>query len=144
MLKTKMKGAAVLGVRLLHAMEERFGPEARGVVSDMAKNLKPTPRLDTGEPEADLREFCNHLDMGCVGSHEWERVIDEPHRIGYQFTRCMWAEIYRELGEPLLGFVICAGDEPALRSHNSKLAFKRTKVLMNGDEVCDHVFYVEK
>jgi len=56
----------------------------------------------------------------------------------------MWAEIYRELGEPELGFVICAGDEPAVRFCNPKLAFKRIKVLMNGDEVCDHVFYVEK
>ena len=56
----------------------------------------------------------------------------------------MWAEVYRELDEPLLGFVICAGDEPAVRSHNPELAFKRTKVLMNGDEKCDHVFYVEE
>ncbi len=144
LLKRKMKGAAALGVRLLHAMEERFGPEAREVVNDMVRNLKPTPRPDAGEPEADLREFCAHLDTGCAGSHQWERVIDEPHRIGYEFTRCMLAEIYRELGEPLLGFVICAGDEPAIRSHNPKLAFKRTKVLMNGDEICDHVYYVEK
>jgi hypothetical protein len=39
--------------------------------------------------------------------------------------------------------VICAGDEPAIKSHNRKLAFKRTKVLMEGDDLCDHVFYVE-
>ena len=52
-------------------------------------------------------------------------------------------DVYRELGEPQLGFVICAGDEPGVRSYNPKLGFKRTKVLMNGDELCDHVFYVE-
>ena len=144
MLKRKMKGAAGLAVRLLHAMEERFGPEAREVVREMAEHRKPTPRADVGEPETDLREFCARLDRGCAGSHRWERVIDEPDRIGYHFTRCMWAEIYRELGEPDLGFVICAGDEPAVRSYNPKLGFKRTKVLMNDDEVCDHVFYVEK
>jgi len=144
LLKRKMKGAAGLAVQLLHAMEERFGPEAREVVRDMAEHPKPTPRADAGEPEADLREFCARLDKGCAGSHRWERVIDELDRIGYHFTRCMWAEIYRELGEPELGFVICAGDEPAVRSYNPRLGFKRTKVLMNGDEVCDHVFYVEK
>ena len=143
MLKRKMKGAAGMGVRLLHAMEEHFGPEARQVVREMAHAHKPTPRPDAGEPEADLREFCARLDRGCAGSHRWERVVDEPDRIGYEFTRCMWAEIYRELGEPELGFVICAGDEPAVKSHNPKLGFKRTKVLMNGDEVCDHVFHVE-
>ena len=144
LLKRKMKGAGGLAVRLLYAMEERFGPEARGVVRDIAKNPTSTPRANVGEPEADLREFCTRLDKGCAGSHRWERTIDEPDHIGYHFTRCMWAEIYRELGEPELGLVICAGDEPAVRSYNPKLAFKRTKVLMNGDEVCDHVFYVEK
>ena len=54
------------------------------------------------------------------------------------------AEVYRDLDEPELGFVICAGDEPAIKSCNPRLAFKRTKVLMNGDELCDHVFYVQK
>ena len=143
-LKRKMKNAAGMGVRLLHAMEERFGPEAREVVKDMAANREPTPRPDAGEPEADLQEFCTSLDKSCAGSHQWQRVVDEPDRIGYEFTRCMWAEVYRELGEPLLGYVICAGDDPGVRSHNPKLAFQRTKVLMNGDEICDHVFYVKK
>jgi hypothetical protein len=55
----------------------------------------------------------------------------------------MWAEVYRELDEAELGFVICAGDEPAVKSVNPKLGFKRTQVLMNGDDICDHMFYVE-
>ena len=143
-LKRKMKGAAGISVRLLHAMEERFGPEAREVVRDMARNPEPPQRPDAGDPRVDLHEFCAGLDKACAGSHRWERIIDEPHRIGYHFTRCMWAEIYRELGEPELGFLMCAGDEPAVKSYNPKLAFERTKVLMNGDEVCDHVFCVAK
>jgi hypothetical protein len=155
-LKRKMKGASGLAVRLLHAMEERFGPEAREVVRDMARDLQVTlgqgggkrqdggERPDAGDPESDLQEFCAQLDRGCAGSHEWERVVDEPDRIGYHYTRCMWAEVYRELGEPELGFVICAGDELAVKSHNPDLGFKRTQVLMNGDPVCDHVFYVDR
>ena len=142
LMERKMKGAAGLTVRLLHAMEERFGPEARDVVRQMAEGLEPEPRADAGEPQADLQEFCTRLDRACVGSHRWERVIDEPDRIGYHYTRCMWADVYRDLGEPDLGFVICAGDDPAVRSHNPGLRFHRTKVLMCGDEVCDHVFCV--
>lgn len=144
LLKRKMKSASGMAVRLLHAMEERFGPQAREVVRDMIRDYRPAPRQDAGDPEADLQQFCAQLDQGCVGSHEWERVVDEPDRIGYQFTRCMWAEVYRELGEPELGFVICAGDEPAVKSYNPELGFKRTKVLVNGDPVCDHIFYVER
>jgi len=143
-LKQKMKSAASLTVLLLRAMEERFGAGVRETVRDLAKNRAPTPRTDAGEPEADLHKFCTGLDRDCVGSHHWERIIDEPDRIGYHFVRCMWAEIYHELGEPELGLILCAGDEPAVKSYNPKLAFKRTKVLMNGDELCDHIFYVEK
>jgi len=144
LVKRKMKGAAGLAVRLLHAMEERFGPEAREVLRDLIENREPAPRPDAGEPEANLHDFCARLDRGCVGSHTWERVIDDPDRIGYHYTRCAWAEVYHELGEPELGFVICAGDEPAIKSWNPRLAFKRTQVLMNGDDLCDHIFYVEK
>jgi hypothetical protein len=56
----------------------------------------------------------------------------------------MWAEVYRELGEPELGFVICAGDGPAVKAYNPAIGFKRTQVLMGGDPVCDHIYYVEQ
>jgi hypothetical protein len=144
LLKRKMKTAAGIGVRLLHAMEARFGPEAREVVRHMAQNQQPTPRPEAGDPEADLQAFCTHLEQGCAGSHRWERIVDQPDRIGYHFTRCMWAEVYRELNEPELGFVICASDEPAVKAHNPNLAFSRTQVLMQGDAVCNHVFFVER
>ena len=144
LMKAKMKGAAGLAVRLLQAMEERFGPEARDVVRQMAEGRQPRPRPDAGDPRQDLQTFCASLDRGCVGSHEWERVADEPDRIAYHYTRCMWAEVFRELGEPELGFVICAGDDPAVRSWNPKLGFRRTRVLMHGDPLCDHVFLVEE
>ena len=144
LLKRKMKGAAGVAVRLLHAMEERFGPEARQVVVDMARSRQSVPRPDAGDPRDDLREFCASLDRGCVGSHRWERVTDEPDRIGYHYTCCLWAEIFCELGEPELGYTICAGDEPAVKSHNPRLGFQRTKVLMRGDELCDHIFFTEK
>ena len=144
LLKRKMKSAAGLAVRLLQAMEERFGPEARQVVFDMTSGRKPEPRPDAGDPREDLRAFCAALDRGCAGSHQWERVIDEEDRIGYRYTRCMWAEIFRELGEPDLGYFFCAGDEPAVKSYNPRLGFRRTRVLMRGDDLCDHLFYVEE
>jgi hypothetical protein len=144
MLKQKLKSAVKLSVHLLQAAEARFGPEARELIQDVINNRQPAPREDTGDPASDLHEFCDTLDKGCAGSHRWERVLEEPDRIGYHFTRCMWAELFRELGEPELGFIFCAGDEPAVKSHNPRLGFTRTKVLMHDDDFCDHVFYVEK
>lgn len=144
LIKRKITSAARLAVRLLHAMEERFGPEARQVVREMIDGAAAPPRPQPGDPAADLHEFCDQLERACVGSHRWRRAVDEPDRIGYEFTRCLYAEIFRELGEPELGFMFCAGDDPAVRAFNPDLGFRRTKVLMNGDEICDHVFLVEK
>jgi L-2-amino-thiazoline-4-carboxylic acid hydrolase len=143
-IKRKLHISAQIGVLLLRAMEDHFGPEARQVLHEMLSNLRPTPRADAGEPHADLQRFCALLDTGCAGTHCWERIVEEPDRISYHYTRCMWAEIYRELGEPDLGLMLCAGDEPAVKSYNPGLAFRRTQTLMTGDPLCDHIFFVEE
>ena len=140
----KMKGYAGLAVRLLHTMEKRFGPEARDVLREMTEDFGFQPRPDPGDPSADLHELCDSVERACIGTHRWERVIDEPDRIGYHFTDCMHARIFKELGEPDLGFLFCAGDEPHVKSYNPALGFRRTKTLMQGDEVCDHIYLVEK
>ncbi len=143
LLKRKVTSAAGLAVDLLPAMVERFGPEAREVVRDMAQRRQFAERVDPGEAAVALRRFCDELDQACIGSHRWERMVDEPQRIGYLYTRCLWAEVFRELGEPELGYIFCAGDEPAVRACHPQLGFRRTQTLMLGDPLCDHVFLVE-
>jgi len=143
LLKRKMAACAGIAVELLRAMEVRFGSEVREVLRDMAENQEFEPRSGAGEPRADLKGFCDMVEQMAVGSHQWQRVIDEPGQIGYNYSRCMYAEIFRELGEPELGWVICARDAPWIKSYNPKLGFKRTKTLMEGDDICDHTIFVE-
>jgi len=142
-LERKLTSAAGLAVDLLHAMEERFGPEARRVAARMIENRGFEPRTETGAPVEDLRRFRDTLERSCAGTHRWERTVDEPGRVGYRFTHCLWAKVFNRLGEPDLGFYFCAGDEPAVRSFNPELRFSRTRVLMRGDSHCDHDFYVK-
>ena len=144
LMKTKMTVCAELAVELLKAMEKHFGSEVRKVVKEMAKNPEFPPNKGLKEPEKDLQELCNTLDEVAIGSNIWKKVISESDRAGYNFTRCMYAEIFQELGEPDLGWVLCARDEAWAKSYNPKIHFKRTETLMEGDKVCNHVFYVEK
>jgi len=144
LLKRKMAVSLDLAVELLRAMEQRFGAEAREVINEMASKQEFETRKEMEEPEADLRNFCAMIDRVAAGSHRFKRVVDEPDKIGYCFTRCMYAEILRELEEPELGLVICARDGPWVKSFNPGLGFHRTKTLMEGNEACDHVFYVER
>jgi hypothetical protein len=143
LLKRKITVMADIAVELLHAMEKNFGSRAREVVREIINQQEFEARQNAGKPETDLRDFCAMVDKAAVGTHKWEKTEDQPHSVGYGLTRCMYAEIFRELEEPELGFIMCARDEPWVKSYNPKLAFKRTKTLMNGDEICDNTYYVE-
>jgi len=143
LLKRKMMVMADIAVELLHAMEKRFGPQAREVVREMIKHQEFEARPNAGKPETDLRDFCTMVDKAAAGTHKLKKVIDEPDRVGYQITRCMYAEIFRELEEPELGLIMCARDGPWVKSYNPSLAFRRTKTLMQGEKACDNTYYVE-
>jgi hypothetical protein len=142
--KRKMMVSLDLAVEILHAMEKRFGSEAREVIWEMASQQEFDIREKTGSPEKDLQDFCNMAEHMAAGTHRWKRVIDTSTAIGYEFTRCMYAEILRGLGEPELGLIICARDEPWVKSYNPRLGFRRTKKIMDGDEICDNVYLVEE
>lgn len=144
LLKRKVKAACGMLVRVVRILEQRYGPEVKQVVREQIVQRTPREKADFGPAEEDLHAFCRSLERGCTGSHEWERVADEPDRVGYRFTSCLWAEVFRELGAPDIGWWWCEGDEPAVRAYHPQLRFKRTKTLMEGADCCDHVFYVQR
>ncbi len=144
LLKRKMTVMADIAVELLHGMEKRFGPEAREVVREMIKSQEFEARPNPGEPERELLDFCSMADKTAAGTHRWKKTVVNPQTVSYEFNRCMYAEIFRELGEPELGSIICARDEPWVGSYNPKLGFKRTRTLMSGDELCDNTYCVKR
>ena len=101
------------------------------------------PPQPTTSGDNSLRAYCQALEAGCRSSHEWEKE-DTETRQAYRFTRCLWAEVYRELDAADIGFWICEGDGPAAAAFNPAIRLSRTKTLMEGDDCCDHVYYVEE
>lgn len=91
-----------------------------------------------------LPAFCAALEAGCTGTHEWLKLEDTDKRQVYRFTRCMWAEIFNELGAPGIGYWLCEGDAPISSAFNPVIGFQRSKTLMEGDDCCDHVFYMKE
>lgn len=137
-LKRKLRTAVGLVVKVVRIVEEEYGPEAKELIR---KRLRESPREKQGDGDAAaLKAFCTGLEGGCAGSHEWRRTEQTDRKVAYEFTRCMWAELYRELGAEDIGIWCCDGDEPAAQAWG--LGFERSKTLMEGDEVCDHVFFV--
>src|SRR5262249_9584495 len=56
----------------------------------------------------------------------------------FNITGCRYAQFYRELGEPELGFMlICYQDVPMSEGFGSEVAFTRTQTIMQGASHCD-------
>jgi predicted hydrocarbon binding protein len=68
-----------------------------------------------------------------------------PEKISMNTTRCRYAEMYRELGMPELGFTLsCARDFALVEGFNPKVKLKRTQTIMEGADHCDFRFTLEK
>lgn len=143
LLRRKVSGAVALFVEAVRATEEAYGPEGKEAIRQRLLERTVRGNRARGEAAADnsLRAFCYALEAGCRGSHEWEKLEEGEERQAYRFTRCLWAEVLRELGAADIGLWICQGDGPAAAAFNPAIGFDRTKTLMEGDDCCDHVYY---
>jgi hypothetical protein len=132
----------VLAVRAVQAVYGDAGVEIirRAFAESWAEAGKERAKVSD---DNSLRSLCSTIEQICTGSHEWIKLEDSDTRQAYRFTRCMWAEAFRELNAEDIGFwVLCHGDASMASSFNPMIGFSRTKTLMMGDDCCDHVYYV--
>ena len=133
----------VLAVRAVEAVYGEAGVQTilRAFTESWAETGKERAKASAGNS---LRSLCSAIEQICIGSHEWIKLEDSDTRQVYRFTRCMWAEAFRELGAEDIGFwVLCQGDAFMASSFNPMIGFSRTKTLMMGDDCCNHVYYLK-
>jgi fumarate reductase iron-sulfur subunit len=133
----------VLAVRAVQAVYGHAGVQTirRAFAESWAEAGKERAKAADDSP---LRSLCSAIEQICIGSHEWIKLEDSDSRQAYRFTRCMWAEAFRELNVQDIGFrVLCQGDAAMASSFNPTIRFSRTKTLMMGDDCCDHVYYLK-
>jgi hypothetical protein len=144
-LRTKVSGAVGMFVNAVRAVQEKYGEEGVDTIhrafNDQAVRIGREKAGKTDEHS--VRAFCHSLEIGCAGSHEWIKVEDTDCRQAYRFTRCLWADIFRELDAQDIGFWICEGDGPMVSAFNPEIGFSRSKTLMMGDDHCDHDYYLK-
>ena len=67
------------------------------------------------------------------------RVIEQSQdAFEIDVTRCRYAEFYKELGEPELGFLlVCSADFPTAEGFGPDIKLTRTQTIMQGASHCD-------
>ena len=145
-LRSKMLNSAVPLVKAVRAIKAKYGDEGVETIHKVFKEhaIERGRKMTRGAESNTLKAFCSALETGCTGSHEWIKLEDTDKRQSYRFTRCLWAEIFNELGARDIGFWWCEGDEPIASVFNPAIGFQRTRTLMEGDDCCDHIFYLKE
>jgi hypothetical protein len=66
-------------------------------------------------------------------------VIEQSHdAFAMNVTGCRYAEFYKELGEPELGFLlVCSADFDTAEGFDPDIKLTRTQTIMQGDSHCD-------
>ena len=63
----------------------------------------------------------------------------------FDVTRCRYAEFYRELGEPELGFLlVCSADFDTAEGFGGDIELTRTQTIMQGAPLCDFRYRRER
>jgi len=72
-------------------------------------------------------------------------VIEESGQaFAFNVTRCRYAEMYRDLGTPLLGPILsCSRDFALIEGFNPRIRLTRTQTLMEGAPFCDFRYRLE-
>jgi len=127
------------------------------VIKEFTKELGPARTLQIVEPiilslarEAGTQlgrmVAGNSLEHFMKGFPMWTRedalqvqILEQgPKKVSFNVTRCRYAEMYRELGIPDLGFLLsCNRDGALIEGFNPKIKFTRTQTIMAGAPFCD-------
>jgi hypothetical protein len=119
-----------------------------GFIRELAKML-PTQAPNAERFSASLETI--KPDIGDAIDFKWlqgESVLEGKtyERIEFDITACRFAQLFRALGEPELGFaLLCAGDNTLTDEiGNGDIEFKRTQIIMQGGDHCDFRFALKK
>lgn len=129
----------------IDAMCARFGPEALEVAREaFMKTMVQASRDNLAHLEPrDLQTYVGWLTTdGTEQGHRYETVESTEDSIRLKYVDCPWATAFRAVGHPEIGRFFCDADAPIASAFNQEIQFDRTLTLMDGDEYCNHHFFM--
>lgn len=139
----QVKIQARLLVPLVKALQAELGEERanaiiRKALGDMFRELgekwwqaQRAPNLGSNMASAFGR-------FAAGGALDYDVLKQSPDAFEVNVTGCRYAQFYKELGVPELGFLlVCSLDFPMAEGFGTDVTFTRTKTIMQGASHCD-------
>lgn len=160
-LKGKIEGLARVLPKLYNKYRDELWEVYFNAVLNMAEESREERRKEDLEsfdrfnlnPES-LKDFAKWEELineegwennEAYGLQDIETVEATNNRFVNKITRCRYAEIWRELGFPEIGYEIHCHSDYAWWDHpawNPKVRFKQPKTLMKGDDCCLFILFL--
>jgi hypothetical protein len=92
------------------------------------------------------RNMASAFDRFAAGDAlDYEVIKQAPDAFAANVTRCRYAEFYKKLGVPELGFLLtCSADFPMAEGYGANVQLKRTQTIMQGASHCDFRYALQK
>lgn len=133
---------------LLQFLAEKFGKDLDQTIDQYIFQSSYTfwQKLSESEENNSLEQYLHLLwDGYCANDGIQFSSLKEGQKIQYKVVRCPWAEIAREVGKSEWGYrFYCKTDYASVEGFNPKIRFSRSKTLMQGDDCCDHCYWVDE
>ena len=119
--------------------KDRANEIAREVIVDLARKDGERWARQFGSDLAAMERVVGVWAGG--GSLDIEPIGKSTERLDFNVVRCRYAEFYRELGLPELGYFFhCNRDFAMVDGFSPGLKLKRTQTIMEGASHCDFRF----
>jgi hypothetical protein len=131
-------------VPMVQAFQRAFGKEraneiAREVIVELARKDGARWAEQFGSDLPAMEKVSGVWAAG--GSLGIEPVGRSAETLDFNVTRCRYAEFYKELGLPELGYLFhCSRDFAMVEGFSSSLTLKRAQTIMEGASHCDFRF----
>ena len=133
-------------VPMIKAFQAEFGVDqanavARKVITELAR--KHGEAIAAEQPEGNpIEKLASGLSrFSAGGALEMEEVDHSQDTYAFNITRCGYAEFYKKMGVPELGFLLsCSRDFALTEGMSPDLQLTRTQTIMQGASHCDFRF----
>ena len=147
------KAQADVLVPVVKALASEIGEEhaqrlVRDALGDHFRNFGKTVFAGIGEDEGEhfgkrVRSLIDMFAEGDALDYEVDEMTEE--RLRFRVTRCQYAELYKALGAPELGFMfVCYQDYPFTEGMDEKAVLDRPQTIMQGAPHCQFNWHVAK
>jgi hypothetical protein len=119
--------------------EERANAIAGGVIAELARKDGAAWAQRFGDDLPAMERVSSVWAAG--GGLELEPLEASPEALAFNVTRCRYAEYYKELGLPELGYLVhCSRDFAMVEGFSDGVVLERTQTIMEGAGHCDFRF----